>query len=319
MPVQNNGSTPLPYIARAMYETDPMDNMMIANQVGMPIHSMEQEGTVGTVSRKTLSGRGSDTRRAPGASFNRDQIEVDGTPFKVQGHGHEVPVPEEDRKKYANIMDALRVGAMSARSKILTDREIRVRDKVFDTAVWTGGDLFTDNSGSPWATAGTDIIGQVKDGLNKVRVSGVKANSMILSHNNFQHMVYTNTEIKALLSGLSVPTPDAIRRVILNLFEIDKIIVGEAVYNTANEGQDYVGGDIWTDTYVSFARTANTDRPEEPCFYRNVDWQAMGPGTDMSVRTYWENQTTSDIVQGSMHVDEVVVDPAMAHLMQVKA
>jgi hypothetical protein len=189
---------------------------------------------------------------------------------------------------------------------------------IMNTTTWSGAALYTDVSSAPWDTAGSDVIGHIKAAKDKVRTgTGMMANALILDYSQMDNLVYTNTAIKGLLSGLAVPTPDAVNTVIKNLLKLDELIVCGAVYNSAKEGQTATMANVYSDDYAMVARVATSTNPSEACVARTIQSRAMGPGTDMETSIYDEPQTKSKVVQGSVYLDEVVVDSAFGHLLKV--
>lgn len=303
-----------------MYQFVPDQNDYAAFKVAKMLLSMNKEGTLSQITRETLAGNGLTTRRAPGAVYHRSDLGMEPVAYNVLGYGEEVTVPEEDIALYGSVMNAQRAAAARLRNVLFTDLELRMKTLIFDTSTWTGASLFTDNSSAPWDTAGSDAITHIKNAKQKVKDNtGMNANALILDEVQFNNLVYVNTAIKGLLSGLAVPTPDAIRTVLKNLFELPHIIVCGARYNAAKEGQDASMSSIWGDDYAMVARVAETTDPAEPCVARTIAWRAMGPGTDMKLSIYKEPQTTSQVIKADMYLDEIVCDAAFGHLMQIDA
>ena len=317
MAVTYSGSRPAPWLAKAVNQFVPNADSYTAFKIAKTIVGPEK-GTLPVIPRETTAANGETTRRAPGAAYQRDGLAAEGIPFQVVGYGREVPVPEEDIAIYGGIMNAMKVAAGKIKTAAFTDLEVRMRDMIMNTTTWTGASLYTDNSAAPWDTAGSDIIGHIVAAKDKVRQgTGMLPNSLIVDYSQWQNIIYTNTAIKGLLSGLAVPTPDAILTVVKNLFELDQIIVAGAVKNSAKEGQTASMGNVYSDDYAMVATVATGTDPSEPCVARTIQSRAMGPGTDMSTYIYDEPQTKSKVVQGDVYLDEIVVDAAFGHLMKV--
>jgi len=318
--VTYSGSRPAPWLAKAINQFVPDADAYAAFKVAPTINSTGDIGTLPIVPRETLVADGSTTRRAPGSAYKRDALATEGLPYAVVGYGKEIPVPEEHIAQYGGIMNAMKVAAGKIKTAAFTDLEARMAAMIFNTTTWTGAGLYTDNSGAPWDTAGSDIVGQIDAAKEKIRVgTGMKPNALILSHTQWRNVVYKNTYIKGLMTGLGIPTPDVIMNIVKELLQLDKIIVAGAVKNSAKEGQTASMADVWSDDYAMVARVANTNSPEENCVARTIQWSAMGSGTDMSTNIYKEPQTKSQVVQGDVYLDELVVDAPLGHLMKVDA
>jgi hypothetical protein len=317
MSVSYSGTVPAPWLAKAVREFGG-DFNYIWNVVAPTLMSKLRDGTIGKRDREKIAGDGQSTRRAPGSAFDRDKIALNPVTFNVKHYGKEVPLAEEDIALYATLVNAQMAAGEKIRNDIFVDAETRVKSLLFNTTTWTGSALFSDNKAAPWSTAGSDIQGQVVDAKEAVRIgTGMHANALIVNQATWLNMVNTNTAFKGYLSGLNIPSPDAMRQTIEQILEL-KIVVGDAIYNSAIEGQTFSGSNIWDDGYAMVAKIAMTNRPDEACVARSVAWEAMGAGTDMKTEIYREPQTKSQVVQGSMDLDEIVIDPAFGHLMQIE-
>jgi len=264
---------------------------------------------------------GSSSRRVPGTSYQRDNLQANGTAYECLGYGREGTVPVEQQKRYQSIMNVVALGAMKARGKLATDLEIRIKNLVLNTSTWTGASLYKDYSGAPWDAAATDILSQIQYARDKMRMnSGMVPNAVIMGRTSLNNCKYVNTGIKNALKYVMATTPGNVEAQLASLFEVKYIIVGDAIYNSGNEeDSDVTGTEIWNEDYVQVCRVAETDNPEENCIARIINWEAMGAGTDSSVTYYNEDQTKSTIVQVDQYLDELVIDSKMGFLMLVDA
>jgi hypothetical protein len=209
-------------------------------------------------------------------------------------------------------------GQVAAR-RCMLDREVDVKNLVFNTSTFTGSSLYTDVSGSaPWATVGSDIIGTVFDAKAKVRAnSGLKANTLIVGEAVAKGLI-TNTAIKAAMSSLTDKSEDAIRSFLASLFGLKQVLFGGAIYNSADEGQAFSGTDVWGSTYASIAHVPESEDPEAPGLGRIWQWTGLaGQSKGVRISRYRENQTDSDIVKAQMNSDEVIHDAYCAHLLKI--
>jgi len=310
------GTVPAPWLARGMFKMNPADQGFIAGQVARTLYGTTKSGTIGAMTRKsTIAGTDSNLR-APGTAFNRGQIAGEGIPYECKGYGFEQPVPDEDLEFYDSMAQALMAGGLVARGQMLTDLERRVSALIFNTTTFTGSALYTDVSAAPWATAGTDVISHVTAAKEKVRKSGTKANALIIGEATLQNLLI-NTGIKSRFPGANMISEQVLRANMAAIFGLKYLLVGGAVYDSANPGQTISVADAWSNTYAMVAKVAETDMPTEACVARTVSWKAMGKGTDAMVKIYREDQTASNIIQGQMFTDEVVVDANFGHLLEI--
>jgi len=319
--VINTGSTPAPYLGRAMFEWQPDFNYVggvVAPVIMAPVD--KKNGTLPNITASKTSGENLDNVRAPGSAYNRDQVEINTDSYEVVGHGKEIPLPEEDIAWYSSVMDAEIVAAGKIKNDLLVEREIKVKDMIFNTTTFTGASLFTDVSSAPWDTAGSDAKGHIVAAKEKVRVnSGMMPNALIVGHATYNNLIFTNTYFSTtVLSGLAVPSPEQVKAAIEAILGL-KIIDADAIYNSAIEGQSYSGAYIWPDDYAMIARIATSSNPAEPALARLIGWSPEPSAAAMEFATYGEPQTKSMVIQGDMYYDEIIRGTQFGHLLKVDA
>lgn len=323
MTVSYTGTIPAPWIARAVFEYDPMAEgrqLLIADKIARPIQSDLKDGTVPIISRESTMPHSGTLERAPGATYDRGHVKTEGAPFKCVGYGYEHKIPAETQALFSSVMNAEVVAGRTVKGQLLAGRERKIKTLLFDTAVWTGASLYKDWSAAPWDTAGSDAINHVATSKEKLRSNtGFDANALILGHAQLVNLVMTNTAIRGLLSGIKVATWEGVMEFLAGILNLRYIFAGGGVYNAANEAASISVTDIWGDDYAMIAKVAVSDDPSEPCVARIINWRAMGPGTDVEFGVYNEPQSKSRIVQGDLYEDYLVIDTACGFLIKIDA
>lgn len=301
----------------AFHEYSPTKARYIADLILPRLGVRKEAATISVTKRKNLTIP--DTKHANGAAYNRVELYMDDLAYACVDHGLEGQITDRDREKYADDFDAEVEKTQAIKIKMLLARESRIKTLIFNTTTWTGSALYTDNSAAPWDAAGTGIIKQVQTAREKVRLNcGVPAESMIISESSLINMM-NNTEIKAKFPGATVITEAMLRAQMGAICGITNLIVGQAVYNSADEGQDFTGAEIWPDDYAMVAVLGDENLPmTEPQLGRTVLWERYTSELDY-VETYREDQTKSDIVRVEQSVDEKIFDQYFAHLMKIDA
>ncbi len=316
----DTASRPKPELAGAFREFDLQGQKMIASLVLGPIGLLVQQGTFTMLTREAAT-RLRNLARAPGTTYPRRDIAADSQTYKCVGYGQEIPIPKENMKYYDNVFSADMVAAEQVFADLIRALEYRVALAVMNTTTWTGAALFTDNSAAgtnePWDAAATNIIAHVRAAVLKVlMVTGVMPNALICNTTNIDRMINTNTAIQAKFAASAIVTRKLKLDNLAQVIGIDRVIEGQAVYNSASEGQDFAGGEIWGDDYVMVAKVAVTSNPLEPCIGRVIYWKQMVKNL-VEMAQYYENQTKSNITQGDMYTDEKIIDKYMGHLIRV--
>jgi hypothetical protein len=123
---------------------------------------------------------------------------------------------------------------------MLLDYEIRVMTLLTDTGTWDN-----DSPGTKWDQDASTPVEDVLAARETIRLaSGLRPNTMVLPFSVF-NALKGNAEIIEWINPL-MRVQVTIEH-LQTLFEIPRILVAEAMYDSAIEGQDPVIGDIWGD------------------------------------------------------------------------
>lgn len=291
----------------------------IADDILPQLPVAKKAATLSVTKRKNLTVP--NIKRANGSTYNRVELYMDDMSYECVNEGLEGQVTDEDVENYGSDFDAEVLKTQAIKIKMRLARELAVKNLIFNTTTWPSGTaaLFTDNSGAPWDAAGSAVIKQIQTGREKVRLNcGVPADSMIISESSFINLL-NNTEIKAKFPGATVITEAMMRAQMGAIFGIQNLLVGQAVYNSADEGQDFSGAEIWPDDYALLAVLGEAGLPlTEPQLGRTMLWEKYASDIEY-VESYREEQTESEIVRVKRFVQHKLFDAYFAHLMQIDA
>lgn len=308
-------ATPRLDLGRAMWEYMIGSQQFIGTRVLPIFKTMKKSATFSKITRDSIL-RSRNVKRAPRAAYSRDTYDAKDQSYICEERGHEQPLDDVERSLYASDFSAESAAARIASQVVLQEQERDIAAMIYNTTTWTGAALYTDNSGTPWATAATDIIGQVDAAKEKVRVnSGMKPNALIIGQGQIVNFK-KNTAIKDAIRYTAIPTEDQILLALSGLFGLKYIVLGDMIKNTAKEGQAFVGADVWGSTYASIARICETEDLTEPGLGRTMLWSADSP-ENATVEEYREEQTRSWVYRARHHADEIVFDANYAHLLKV--
>jgi len=278
--------------------------------------SQKKEASFSKVTREGLL-RLSDTKRASGSAYNRDDVQTEDDTFLCEEYGFEEKIPDDERALYASDFDAEEIAAITAMNRLLLDYESRCATALFNTSTWTGASLATTVS-TAWATVATaDPVADVLAAKELCRQGcGLEPNAVIMSKYVFSLLTRT-AKIRDAIAYVAIPTLDTIKAAIAGLFGVEQLLVGGARYNSAKEGQTFSGSDIWGTGYCMVARVASPGSPlRTPCVGRTIVWTADA-AENVLTEMYREEQTRSDIIRVRQHQDEKVLDANFAHLIDI--
>ncbi len=308
-------ATPRLDLGKAMWEYMLGSQQFMGTRILPIFKTMKKSASFSKITRDSIL-RSRTVKRAPRSAYSRDTYDAKDQAFVCEERGHEQPLDDVERSLYASDFDAESAAARIAAQVVLQEQERDIAAQIFNTTTWTGATLYTDVSGTPWATAATDIIGQVDAAKDKVRVnSGMNANALIISKSQVTSLK-KNTAIKDAIRYTAIPTEDQIIDALRGLFGLKYILIGDLIKNTAKEGQAFVGADMWSATYAMIARVCETEDLTEPGLGRTMLW-AEDSADNATVEEYREEQTRSTVYRARHHADEVVFDANFGHLLKV--
>lgn len=293
----------------------------VGMQVFRKVDVMSQAGNFGKIPlAQLLNNR--DTKRAPGSGYARGNFTFDKSTYACEEHGAEEPVDDREAKMYAEYFDAELIATNRAYHAVLKNAEKRIADAVFNTTTWTGSSLFTNVSGTPWATvASAAPITNVEAACQKVYDnSGLWPNALVINKKVFRNLRLTAQIISAITaSGAGNPAKaaDVTTQMLSQVFDLPYIIVAGGSYNSANEGQTATAAQIWSSSYAMVCKVATSDDFREPCIGRTFHWSGDGSTAEGAIESYREEQTRSNIIRVRHDVDEVVLYPQAGHLLQI--
>ena len=311
-------ATPRMDLGVAFHEYSPSRVRFIADDI-LPAKGVSKEAsTLSVITRENLTIP--QTKHANGAVYGRAALYAEDMSYQCVDHGLEGQLTDRDRAKYADDFDAELETVNSIKIKMMLAREKRIKDLVFNPTTWTGSSLYTDNSASPWDTTTTDIVAQVMAAKEKVRQNtGVVPESLIIGEGAMQNLL-KNDDIIARYPGNAGPITEAmLRNGMAAIFGLQNLFVGQAVYNSADEGQTFSASEIWPDDYAMVAALGTAGMPlSEPQLGRTITWDRFVPGLRYTEQ-YREEQTKSDIFRVEESLDEKIFDAYFGHLMLIDA
>lgn len=186
-------------------------------------------------------------RRAPGTATKRIDIKYDGTVYTVNQYSVEIPMPREllreadmSRKlNVGNYLDVSRIAMKTADDILGLDYEIEVATLATTSGTYAGGHVTALSGGTKWSSATGTPVTDIRAASSTIRKKiGKKPNTLTLSP-DAKDSVLGNVEVKSYLplTQMGPPTIDQLKMI----FEVDEIIVGDAVW-MSNAG---VGADVW--------------------------------------------------------------------------
>lgn len=255
--------------------------------------------------------------RAAGARYNEIQTQFTQDNFTTQEWGVEAPVDDNEVNIYAYTgVDAELVAAMRARDAVLRALEIRVAAKLFDTTRWTGGQ-YTAGVNAAWSNRSSSIpIDDIDNGVKEVYENfGVRPNALVLSWVDYKNVRQSEQIIDRIKY---TDRDDAVGigpALLAQAFDLDEVIVGDAVQNTANSGQTASLSPVWGNGKASLIVKANSSDLREPCVGRIFNYVGDGGSINGTFEEYRDEHRRGNIIRCRQQTGEKVLNTECGFLL----
>lgn len=239
-----------------------------------------------------------DIQRAPGTAYKRSVMKLSDDSFSCKEYGHEEPVDDVEKAKYASALDADRASVARSTNIIMVNHEIRCYNLA------TGAGVTSSSPSTKWDQASADPIGDVDAAREVIHDScGMDANTMIISRDVFNVLKELDVIVdKIKYTQKGIVTAD----LLAPIFNVEKVIVAGVVRNSAAEGQTVSPAKIWGDSVV-LAHVNSAQDLKAPNFGRTFNWVKMSGRDGVQVKTYRDEPINSDVHRAAQYCDEKLV------------
>jgi len=254
-----------------------------------------------------------DTSRAPRSAYGRGDWEFEMDTFDCSENGIEEPVDDVEAEMFDSYFAAEEVAARIAMGVVLRNHEIRVSNMLFNDANFTPHAL-----GTAWSDHATSTpMSDVKTAILAVHnACGLVPDTLVVSLQVYYHLSENQSIIDRIkYSAKNLEAANISREALAKALGVERILVGEAMRNTAKKGQAASLAQIWSDDYAMLCVTADEDEMDlrAPCIGRTFQWTKDVP-ENIVVESYREPQVRATIIRCREFCDEDVMFPACAHL-----
>ncbi|MFA6148660.1 MAG: major capsid protein [bacterium] len=254
-----------------------------------------------------------DTSRAPRGAYNRGDWEFEMGNYACRENGWEEPVDDSEANLYRRYFDAEEVATRRAVDILLRSQEIRCAGKAFSTAA-----LPDSAVGVAWSTAATATpradVSTAK--TNMRNSSGLEPNVIAMSKATFDALLLTKEimDVFRYTNPIEIGGFEAQRRIMAMYFGVDRILVGNAIRDTAKKGKDAVIADIWNKNVVGLFTVGGGPDLRQPVLGRTFLWTAESP-QNLTTESYREEKRRSNIYRVRQHTDEAYVFTGAGYLL----
>jgi hypothetical protein len=245
--------------------------------------------------------------RAPGSPVNRGGygVETDTVTTVQKALGH--IIPKEIRANNQVPMSLESVG-----SQWLAQQHLLNRERRFATAAMALGKWTTDNTtATDWDDyASSDPVGDFKTAKRTIsQLTGMKPNMAVMGE-IVEDALENHPDMIDRIKHTQAATAASVRAAMSAIFEL-QLVVGEAIYNSANESQDPSFAPIIDDDCLVLYTKPGADMMTASAG-KTFFWQAGG-GMGLIEPMWYDNQIKSDVLDSFQHNAHKITAAALGY------
>jgi len=262
----------------------------------------EQTATYPVIPKEALLSL-QDTKRAMRGKYPRSDYVFEEGYYATSENGWEELVDDRERRLYANKFDAEMVAVKRATDIILRSQEKRVADLVFSSTNFTANSVTNEWDDSANATP----IDDIKTGKETIRAaSGMLPTDLIISYSTYEDLKRCDQIIDLLkytfpMIDMNQMTTAQLAKVL----DVQRVLVGGAVYNSAKKGQDASIANLWSNEYAMLTKISSGDLME-PSIGRTFLW-TDDSASNTVVETYREEESRGDVYRVRHDTSEALI------------
>ncbi len=301
-----------PDLAAVVYEAVDKPSNFIGLKV-MPIFEVdEQTGQFPVIPAEVMFSI-PNTKRTSRGHYQRSDWEWEWDNYATEENGFEEPVDDREVRLYRRYFDAEKVAAVRAQRVVLRRQEQRVADMVFNTSNFTPHAVTHEWDDHDNAAP----IDDVKTGRKAIHdVIGIEPNTLVLAYSTFLDLGLCGQIVDRIkYTTPSVRRGDIGTDLLAMAFGVDKVVVGDALYNTAKKGQDASLDALWSNEYAMLCVTDGSPMlGQVPCLGRTFLWTRESP-TNTVVESYRDETVRGDVIRVRHDTDEEFISTECGYLM----
>jgi len=242
------------------------------------------------------------TQRARGAEARKLTRSVSSAGYQVKNYALGMDVFLEDRVNIDAVYEAELFGgaAQYCTQKLQMDWDNRVLSAVGSASNVSTGFL----TGSSWNGPG-DPISQIFQTIEQLtRRTAQRPNSIVMGWQAWRWMA-RNANVRNFLNGTNNGGGLVTRQQMASLFEVERFLVSEAFFNTANENKAEVLTAPFADKVLVYYAPPNPSR-EVPSFMYSFRWAAPGLPNMVAERHPYDTKRKVETVECGYYQDEKI-------------
>jgi len=258
--------------------------------------------------------------RGPGGRARRGGYIVADTEYSCIERAFAVPIPIETINNADDALQPWETGVNFSTLKVLLSKEVVISTMCCTAANWTSSN---DAEGGWAAGAGNTFIADMINAKKTVRqLIGVNPNVLVMDSKTLDELKQESSLLDRIkYTGTQGAPADVTSQTLAQLFELDEVLIGNAIYSDAEEvlaGTDFSAVDLW-ETNATKGSAFLFYRPpaparEMPSAGYVFQWKGGAGHPDLvlpgdayrDVRYWWEDAEKQWVVEASENYDAQV-------------
>jgi len=182
--------------------------------------------------------------RRPGTTPVEVEHTVSTDQFVCQEYSMREKVTQEEKENADNPLEPEADAARYVSERLRLSREYRIAAQLTDANNYQSGMKVTLTDDDQWNEGtSSDPIDDIQTAIDAVAAQGKQANTMFMGYEVWSTLKHHPDLIARLTSSKTrIVTTDLLKAI---WEEIDQVLIGSALYNSAAEGQDQTLGYVW--------------------------------------------------------------------------
>lgn len=235
-----------------------------------------------------------ETARAPKSAYNRGDWEYERGTFTTAEEGWEEPIDDVERELFDLEApgEADYIATRRAMNIIMRGLEKEIAGMLFNSTNFTANSITHEWDDGTNAVPITDV----NTGKAAFRLQcGMLPDTLTIAYSTFLNLLECDQIIDRLKYTYPMIEMNSWQaQHLAAVFNVPRVLVGGAIYDSAAKGQTASITDIWSNEYALLSKSNASRDLREPCIGRTFLWTVDSPNMPV-VEQYREEQIRSDV------------------------
>ena len=244
-------------------------------------------------------------RRTPGSNYPEAGLQLSNSSYMCELFHLAYPLPDELMANQDEAVNLELAGSTWLADQFQLNREVQCIADYFATGKWTN-DVVGGTNFTKWDDFATsDPIADIQLGQETVqKLTGVRPRKLIVGQDVWDRVLKIHPSIIELYkyTQVSILSIDQVK----NALDVDELIVGGAIANSAQEGATFVGGYMWGKDAL-LAHVAKAPGLMTPSAAYTFEWDIENMNLPVVIGRIREDNRDRDLLKAKYAFDNKVV------------